>query len=254
MSAQDSGGEIPAAGEIAVPEPRHAELGRLPGKRKRHLTAPTPGFTGLIRYTLTGWIGALLLGLWLDHLGLQGNPWGQWAVRALSGQGEDLFEGAFALRQRLSGAAPSLAQSYGWGKLIGMVVPWIVDAGTRLAGVDTSGVAGFYIPWLYAMSDQAGASVSGFLLIRRQTPGLGATVRRYLSDPVMLASLIVIPIGGAVPLLARAAGFVPDTLVRTALETASANLCWIPPGIGWLTERRARRKVGGSETTTRDAA
>jgi hypothetical protein len=254
MSAQDSGGEIPAAGEIAVPDPRRAEPGRVHSRRRRRLAAPTPGFTGLIRYTLTGWICALLLGLWLDHLGLQGNPWGQWAVRALSGQGEDLFEGAFALRQRLSGAAPSLAQSYGWGKLVGMVVPWIVDAGTRLAGIDTSGVSGFYIPWLYAMSDQAGASVSGFLLIRRQTRGLGPAIRRYLSDPVMLASLIVIPIGGAVPLLARGAGFVPDTLVLTALETAGANLCWIPPGIGWLTERRARRKVAASKTTNHHAA
>jgi hypothetical protein len=32
-------------------------------------------------------------------------------------------------------------------------------------------------------------------------------------------------------------GFSPTTQVYTALETMAANLCWIPPLVGWLREK-----------------
>jgi hypothetical protein len=39
-----------------------------------------------------------------------------------------------------------MAEAYGWGKLLGMVFPWMVDAVSRLAGVDVYGWRGYYIP------------------------------------------------------------------------------------------------------------
>ena len=57
----------------------------------------------------------------------------------------------------------------------------------------------------------------------------------------MLAGLTVVL---AVPLgllAARLLGFSPGTQVLTALETIAANLCWLPPTVGWLRERRAKR-------------
>ena len=71
----------------------------------------------------------------------------------MSGEGESILEGLFALRRRLSGAAGSLAEAYGWGKLLGMAFPWAVDWGSRLAGVNVYGIEGFYIPFFYALSD-----------------------------------------------------------------------------------------------------
>jgi hypothetical protein len=34
--------------------------------------------------------------------------------------------------------------------------------------------------------------------------------------------------------IARLMGFSPTTQVYTALETTVANLCWVPPLVGWL--------------------
>ncbi|MBM4306653.1 MAG: hypothetical protein FJ123_07950, partial [Deltaproteobacteria bacterium] len=57
--------------------------------------------------------------------------------------------------------------------------------------------------------------------------------------PVMLASLVIIfavPVG---VLVARVSGFSPTNQTFTALETIAANLCWVPPLIGWLKERKS---------------
>jgi hypothetical protein len=131
-----------------------------------------------------------------------------------------------------------MAEAYGWGKVTGMVVPWIVDAGSRLAGIDVYGVEGFYIPWLYAMSDQMGANVAGFLYLRRNEGSIGGAASAYARNPVMLTSLAIILIVPAGLVIARLAGFSPETQVLTAVETIVANLCWLPPVIGWWTERR----------------
>ena len=46
-------------------------------------------------------------------------------------------------------------------------------------------------------------------------------------------------------LAARLLGFVPDTQLATALETIIANVCWLPPLVGWLAERKARSARSG---------
>ena len=119
-----------------------------------------------------------------------------------------------------------------------MTFPWMVDWGSRLAGVDVYGVEGFYIPYFYALSDQIGANVSGFLFFRRKEGPLPETLRRYFTDPVMVASLTVILIVPLCLFCARVAGFSPTTQTFTALETIAANLCWLPPLIGWIAERQ----------------
>ncbi len=161
-------------------------------------------------------------------------------VRTVSGEGESILEGLYALRQRVSGAAGTMAEAYGWGKLAGMVFPWLVDGGSRLAGVDVYGVEGFYIPYFYALSDQIGANVSGFAFLRRREGSIGGAVRRYVRDVVMLSSLAVILIVPVGLLGVRLLGFSPTTQLFTALETVAANLCWLPPLVGWLRERQIR--------------
>jgi len=119
-----------------------------------------------------------------------------------------------------------------------MIFPWLVDFSSRIIGVNVNGVEGFYIPYFYALSDQIGANISGFVYLKKKTGKIDETFRVYLLHPVMLSSLAIIL---GVPLalfLVRLAGFRPSSQVLTALETICANLCWIPPLIGWLNERK----------------
>ena len=99
-------------------------------------------------------------------------------------------------------------------------------------------MGGFYIPYFYALSDQIGANASGFSSCDANR-GRGRTPRPDTHrDRVMLASLAVILLVPVGLLLARVAGFSPTTQLYTAFETMAANLCWIPPVVGWLAERR----------------
>lgn len=206
------------------------------------LAAPEPeDFGELLKYTAAGYAGGLALGFVLDQLGFQRSAIGQWLVRTLSGEGESIFEGVYALRARLAGKVGSMAEAYGWGKFLGMVFPWLVDAGSRLAGLDVYGWQGFYIPYLYAMSDQIGASAAGLLFLRRRQSSWIGAAGSYFRHPVMLASLgvvLIVPVG---LLGARLLGFSPTTQVYTAIETIAANLCWVPPLIGWLRERQLEK-------------
>jgi hypothetical protein len=198
-------------------------------------------FSELLKFTAAGYGAGLALGALLDFYGLPRSAAGQWLVRTLTGEGESLFEGFYALRARLRRAAGSMAEAYGWGKLLGMTFPWLIDWGSRWAGVDVYGVEAFYIPFFYAMSDQMGANVSGLLFLRRREAGWSAALGRYARHPVMLTSLAVILVVPAGLLAARLLGFSPTTQVRTAVETIAANLCWLPPLVGWLAERRTPR-------------
>ncbi len=198
-------------------------------------------FGELIRYTLAGYGLGLLLGAALDFFGLQASGIGQWLVRTLSGEGESIFEGAYAVRRRLRKAGGSLAEAYGWGKLIGMVAPWIIDWASRLLGVNVHGVAGFYIPYFYALSDQIGACISGFVYFKRREKSWPGAAASYFANPVMLTGLSVVVIVPVGLFLARVAGFSPTNQVYTALETIAANLCWLPPLVGWLHERREKK-------------
>jgi hypothetical protein len=200
----------------------------------------TEEFGELLRFTAGGYAGGLVLGVLLDRFGFAASGLGQAAVRTLAGEGESLLEGWFALRKRLAGARGSLAQAYGWGKLLGMVLPWAVDASARALGVQVNAAQGFFIPFFYALSDQLGANVGGFAFLRRETGSARRAAALYLRHPVMLTGLAILV---AVPLglfAARRAGFVPANQLLTALETIAANLCWLPPLVGWLAERRRR--------------
>lgn len=198
------------------------------------------GFGELLRYTAAGYVGGLAVGAALDWHGLARSGVGQWLVRTLAGEGESALEGVFALRRRVARSARSMAEAYGWGKFAGMAVPWVVDAASRAAGVDVYGAEGFYIPFFYALSDQMGALAAGFLFLRRSAPTAGGTLRAWVAHPVMRSGLLVVMLVPAGLLLGRLMGFSPTTQVRTALETIAANLCWVPPLVGWLAERRRR--------------
>lgn len=200
--------------------------------------AETGEFRQLLSYTIPGFAGGILLAAVFDQLGLQRSGVGQWLVRTLSGEGESLFEGVFAFRQRARRTSASMAEAYGWGKLAGMAAPWVIDWLSRALGVDVYGAGSFYIPYFYALSDQIGANVSGFLFLRRQEQTWSKAAARYARNPVMLASLAVILLVPVGLLLVRLAGFSPTTQLYTAFETIAANLCWVPPVVGWLAERR----------------
>jgi hypothetical protein len=131
-----------------------------------------------------------------------------------------------------------MAEAYGWGKLFGMAVPWIIDWGSRLGGVNVYGIEGFYIPYFYALSDQFGGNVAGFMFIKKREGTWARASRAYLRNPVMMASLAVLLLVPVGLLVARLVGFSPTTQTYTALETMAANLCWVPPLVGWLRERK----------------
>ena len=196
------------------------------------------GFGELIKYTIPGFITALLAGALFDHFGFQRSAVGQWIVRTLSGEGESIFEGIYSIRKRLSRAASSMAEAYGWGKLLGMLAPWIIDWGSRLAGINVYGVEGFYIPYFYALSDQMGANISGLIWLRKREDDWSAAFKKYFHHPVMLTSLMIILIVPIGLLVVRAIGFSPTTQKYTALETIAANLCWLPPVVGWLSGKK----------------
>jgi hypothetical protein len=204
------------------------------------LSEESEEFGELIRYTLAGYVGGLVLGGLLDHWGFQQSAIGQWLVRTLSGEGESLLEGVYALRKRMGRSGAGMAEAYGWGKFLGMTVPWWIDWGSRLLGVDVYGVQGFYIPYFYAMSDQIGANISGLLFLRRRSNSLGEALASYVRHPVMLTSLLVILVVPVGLFSARSLGFSPSTQVLTALEMIASNLCWVPPAVGWFWERQRR--------------
>lgn len=136
-----------------------------------------------------------------------------------------------------------MAEAYGWGKLIGMIIPWVIDWGSRMAGIDVYGVSGFYIPYFYALGDQIGGNLSSTLFLRRREGSWRGALAVYRRHPVLLTSLAVILVVPLGLLAARLLGFRPSTQVFTALETIAANLCWAPPLVGWLRERRERGRA-----------
>ena len=198
----------------------------------------TENFSELIRYTFPGYVIGLIAGLLLDSYGYQRSAIGQWLVRTLAGEGESIFEGFYSIRQHFKPSSQTMAEAYGWGKLFGIAVPWVIDLGSRLAGVDVYGVEGFYIPYFYSLSDQIGANISGMLFLKKKEGSWNAALDRYVRHPVMLASLAVIFIVPIGLLSSRILGFSPTTQTFTALEAIAANLCWIPPLVGWYVERR----------------
>jgi hypothetical protein len=212
------------------------------GDRRDVAEPPTEEFGELLRYTGAGYVLGLGVAVVADGVGWQRSGWWQWIVRTVTGEGESLFEGAFAIRRRMVGGPGSLAEAYGWGKIAGLCVPWIIDGASRVAGVNVNGLEGFYIPYFYAMTDQLGANAAGLVFFRRREGRWTRAVARYLTHPVMLSGLALLAAVPAGLFVARWWGFTPDTQVRTALETMLANLCWVPPAVGWLAERRRTQR------------
>jgi len=77
-----------------------------------------------------------MTGAVLDYFGFHQGALGQWLVRTLAREGESLFDGICAVRQRIRGSSGSMAEAYGWGKLSAMLLPWIIDWGIRMVGID----------------------------------------------------------------------------------------------------------------------
>ena len=151
------------------------------------------------------------LGAVLDWFGFQRSGIGQWAVRTLSGEGESIFEGIYTLRQRLRGAAGSMAEACGWGKLLGMTLSWIVDAGARPAEVDDS----FQ---LETVERDNGSGVARSVLIQMLLSG-GVRVKglaRAVLPDAACSTASAPPICRATPIASRSqtAGWSPPT--RTA--------------------------------------
>jgi hypothetical protein len=195
------------------------------------------GLSELFRFTATGFSAGLIAGVVLDYFGFQRSPLGQWLVRTLSGEGESIFEGVYSIRQRLRNASISMSEAYGWGKVLFIPLPWFIDLGSRLLGINVYGVEGFYIPYFYALSDQIGANISGLVFLRKKEGTWLKAIKVYTGHAVMLTSLLVILVVPVGLFAARMAGFSPTTQVYTALETMAANLCWVPPLVGALKER-----------------
>ncbi len=194
------------------------------------------GFRELLLFTLGGYALSLVSAYILDTFNLQRNPIGEWIVRTFAGEGESIFEGIFAVKNRLLGGAGSLAEAYGWGKFLGIALPWVVDWGSRLAGINMYSWQSFYVPYLYAMGDQIGATLSMFLFFSRREGGILPGLVRYLQNPVSVASLLIILIVPIGLLTVRLLGFSPTTQILVSLETIAANLCWVPPLVGAILE------------------
>ena len=194
------------------------------------------GFRELLLFTLGGYALSLVSAYILDTFNLQRNPIGEWIVRTFAGEGESIFEGIFAIKNRLLGGAGSLAEAYGWGKFLGIALPWVVDWGSRLAGINMYSWQSFYVPYLYAMGDQIGATLSMLLFFSRREGGILPGLVRYLQNPVSVASLLIILIVPVGLLTVRLLGFSPTTQILVSLETIAANLCWVPPLVGAIVE------------------
>lgn len=194
-------------------------------------------FSELFKFTLLGYFLGVFLGYILDHLSFKTRPFGEWIIRTLSGEGESVFESFYALNQRFKGKSTSMAEAYAWGKFFGMIFPWIVDFLSRFLGVDVYGVEGFYIPYFYALSDQIGANVSGLLFLIRKSGSFKEALKTYLKNPVMVTSLMIVLLVPVGLVTVRLLGFAPTKYLYVALETVAANLCWLPPFVGWLLER-----------------
>ncbi len=214
------------------------------------------GYKELSRFTFAGFLGGLGLGAVLDALGFSASAIGEWAVRTLSGEGEDLAEGAWVVKRRRRGRAAEAeegeedeekltgseaAEAYGTGKVLGMAFPWAVDALSRFAGVDVRAPEGSYVAYFYSLADQIGANLSGLRHHLRKSGSLRAGLVSYFHDPVMVASLTVITLPLAILYLVRSAGWRPDLLVLAALEGMLLNLCWVPPLVAWFWDRRLQR-------------
>ncbi len=259
-----------------IEEWRHAyqaELSRYHAECRR---TGVKGYKEISLFTFVGFLGGLGLGALLDALGFSTSAVGEWLVRTISGEGEDLSEGAWVLRNRLrrrrhaeaadpheesseepdegdedlyeegvvwfeEGDENEAAEAYGTGKVAGMAFPWAVDAVSRLAGVDVRAPEGSYVAYFYSLADQLFATLNGLRYHIRRAGSFAGGVRGYFRDPVMVTSFAIVTLPFIALYLIRSAGWRPDTLFLAAFEGVLLNLCWMPPMVAWLWDWRLQR-------------
>jgi hypothetical protein len=242
---------------------RHAYQIELEKYRAECRRTGVKGYKELSLFTFVGFAGGLGLGALLDALGFSGSAVAEWAVRTLSGEGEDLAEGAWVLRSRLrrreraeskagegeeEGSEEEgeglvwfeeeAAEAYGAGKVVGMAFPWVVDAVSRLAGVDVRAPEGSYVAYFYSLADQLFATLNGLRYHVRRAGSFWGGVKGYFHDPVMVASFTVVTLPLIALYLVRSSGWQPDLLLWVAVEAVLLNLCWVPPLTAWFWDRR----------------
>lgn len=243
-----------------VEEWRHAYRVELEKYRAECRRTGVKGYKELSLFTFVGFAGGLGLGAVLDGLGFSASAIGEWAVRTLSGEGEDLAEGAWVLRSRLRRRGSKeqereeedekleeeglvwfeeeAAEAYGTGKVVGMAFPWAVDAVSRLAGVDVRAPEGSYVAYFYSLADQLFATLNGFRYHMRRAGSFWGGLKGYFHDPVMVTSFAVVTLPFLALYQVRSAGWRPDLLVLAAVEAILLNLCWLPPLAAWFWDRQ----------------
>jgi hypothetical protein len=229
------------------------------------------GYKEISLFTFVGFIGGLGLGAALDALGFSTSAIGEWAVRTISGEGEDLAEGAWVLKNRLQRRKAKAqevsraedneeeqfieegfvwfeeedemgaAEAYGTGKIVGMAAPWVIDAASRLAGVDVHAPEGSYVAYFYSLADQLFATINGLRYHIRRAGSFWKGVQGYFQDPVMVTSFTIVTLPFIGLFLVRSAGWRPDTLFLAAIEGVLLNLCWMPPMTAWVWDWRLQR-------------
>ena len=243
--------------------------------RAECLRTGVKGYKEISLFTFVGFAGGLGLGALLDALGFSASAIGEWAVRTISGEGEDLSEGAWVLRSRLrrkNGKAQEEAHeepdeegleeegfvwfeeedergaavAYGSGKVVGMAAPWAIDAVSRLAGVDVRAPEGSYVAYFYYLADQLFATINGLRYHVGRAGSFWGGVKRYFGDPVMATSFTIVTVPFLGLYLVRSSGWRPDSLLLAAIEGVLLNLCWAPPMMAWIWDwhlQRGLRKV-----------
>ena len=95
-------------------------------------------FGEILTFTASGFGAGLVLGALLDYLGFEKSAVGQWVVRTVTGEGESIFEGIYALRRRIAGKMGSMAglrvvdhpsQSFGSPPSWAMRLAWLCPRG-----------------------------------------------------------------------------------------------------------------------------
>ncbi|MGB5983745.1 MAG: hypothetical protein WBG37_00455 [Desulfobacterales bacterium] len=210
----------------------------IPGQERER--AAWRRFEEMLRYTLVGFIGGLTAGALLDFFQYPLIPLGQWLVRAGSGQGPGLVAVHGAVTQERRRGAFAMARTYGRRRLVILVLPWLIDGLSRRWGVDTSGVAGFYIPCFYGLTAQLEINLRAAGQLRRSAGSWGAALSVYRRDPAWVTGALVLVGAPLALLLLRLSGFQPLTYTRTAVETILVSLCWLPPLVAWLKVRSSR--------------
>ena len=199
-------------------------------------------FETLLRFTLVGYIGALTAGSLLDFFQYPLQPPGEWLVRALAGQGAGLVAARGAILTERRRGAFAMARTYGYRRLLVLLIPWGIDYGSRRWGIATHGVVGFYLPFCYALTAQIDLNLQGWRRLRPTRRDLQSTVTAYWRDPSLRTGLLILLLVPVALVAVRSSGFRPTTYTRIAMETLLANLCWLPPLVAWLSLSRTKKQ------------